>query len=177
MSSSSSSSEAAAAAPAPAVEKMVVLRSSDGHTFKVEEKVAFESQTIKNMIEDCDDSSFYPLPNVTADVMAKVIEYCKRHVEAADHKAQADPTNNVAKDDLKAFDTEFMKVDQNMLFELILAANYLNIKNLLDLGCQTAADMIKDKTPEEVRRIFNIVNDFTPEEEEEFRRENGWAFE
>jgi hypothetical protein len=25
--------------------------------------------------------------------------------------------------------------------------------------------MIKGKTPEEIRRLFNIVNDFTPEEE------------
>ena len=33
------------------------------------------------------------------------------------------------------------------------------------------------KTPEEIRRIFNIKNDFTPEEEEEVRRENQWAFE
>jgi S-phase kinase-associated protein 1 len=53
----------------------------------------------------------------------------------------------------------------------------LNIKELLDLTCQTVADMIKNKTPEEIRRIFNIVNDFTPEEEEEVRRENQWAFE
>lgn len=57
------------------------------------------------------------------------------------------------------------------------AANYLNIKNLLDLTCQTVADMIKGKTPEEIRTTFNIKNDFTPEEEEEVRRENQWAFE
>ena len=57
------------------------------------------------------------------------------------------------------------------------AANYLNIKNLLDLTCQTVADMIKGKTPEEIRKTFNIKNDFTPEEEEEVRRENQWAFE
>jgi S-phase kinase-associated protein 1 len=37
--------------------------------------------------------------------------------------------------------------------------------------------MIKGKTPEEIRKIFNIENDFTPEEEEEVRRENQWAFE
>ncbi|KAL6219175.1 hypothetical protein ACLB2K_012381 [Fragaria x ananassa] len=56
-------------------------------------------------------------------------------------------------------------------------ANYLNIKELLDLTCQTVADMIKGKTPEEIRRIFNIRNDFTPEEEAEVRKENQWAFE
>ncbi|MCI79441.1 SKP1-like protein 1B-like, partial [Trifolium medium] len=69
------------------------------------------------------------------------------------------------------------KVDQRTLFELILAANYLDIKRLLDLLFQATADMIKDKTPEEVRKIFNIKNDFSPEEEAEVRRENQWAFE
>ena len=38
------------------------------------------------------------------------------------------------------------------------------------------ADMIKGETPEQIRAIFNIVNDFTPEEEEEVRGENAWAF-
>ncbi|PHT42862.1 E3 ubiquitin ligase complex SCF subunit sconC [Capsicum baccatum] len=36
------------------------------------------------------------------------------------------------------------------------------------------ADMIKGKTPEEIRKTFNIKNDFTPKEEEEARRENAW---
>ena len=43
----------------------------------------------------------------------------------------------------------------------------MNIKSLLDLTCKTVADMIKGKTPEEIRAHFNIQNDFTPEEEEE----------
>ncbi|KAM3290149.1 hypothetical protein P3S67_018438 [Capsicum chacoense] len=56
-------------------------------------------------------------------------------------------------------------------------ANYLNIKILLDLTCQTVADMIKGKTSEEIYKSFNIKNDFAPEEEEEVKRENAWAFE
>merc|ERR1719174_3400528 len=80
-------------------------------------------------------------------------------------------------EEVKTWDTDFVKVDQGTLFELILAANYLNIKTLLDLTCLTVANMIKGKTPEEIRKTFNIKNDFTPEEEEEVRRENQWAFE
>ncbi len=34
-----------------------------------------------------------------------------------------------------------------------------------DVGCKTVANMIKGKTPEEIRKLFNIVNDFTHEEE------------
>ncbi len=154
--------------------KTIVLKSSDGETFEVEEAVALESQTIKHMIEDdCADTSI-PLPNVTSKILAKVIEYCKKHV---DTPKSDDSSNKTAEDDLKAFDVEFVKVDQGTLFDLILAANYLNIKSLLDLTCQTVADMIKGKTPEEIRKTFNIKNDFTPEEEEEVRRENAWAFE
>ncbi|XP_048128620.1 SKP1-like protein 1A isoform X2 [Rhodamnia argentea] len=154
--------------------RKITLRSSDGESFEVEEAVAVESQTIKHMIEDdCADNAI-PLPNVTSKILAKVIEYCKKHVDAS--KAE----DRVNDEDLKAWDAAFIKVDQvdqATLFDLILAANYLNIKSLLDLTCQTVADMIKGKTPEEIRKTFNIKNDFTPEEEEEVRRENQWAFE
>ena len=151
--------------------RKITLKSSDGEAFEVDEAVALESQTIKHMIEDdCADNGI-PLPNVTSKILAKVVEYCKKHVEASGSEEKS------SEDDLKAWDADFVKVDQATLFDLILAANYLNIKNLLDLTCQTVADMIKGKTPEEIRKTFNIKNDFTPEEEEEVRRENQWAFE
>ncbi|KAE8655018.1 SKP1-like protein 1B [Hibiscus syriacus] len=151
--------------------RKITLKSSDGESFEVDEVVALESQTIKHMIEDdCADNGI-PLPNVTSKILAKVIEYCKKHVDTPKTDDRS------ADEDLKTWDADFVKVDQSTLFDLILAANYLNIKGLLDLTCQTVADMIKGKTPEEIRKTFNIKNDFTPEEEEEVRRENQWAFE
>lgn len=65
--------------------------------------------------------------------------------------------------------------DANSSFQQ--AANYLDIKPLLDIGCKTVANMIKGKSPEEIRKTFNIQNDFTPEEEDQIRRENEWAEE
>ena len=77
--------------------------------------------------------------------------------------------------DIPAWDLEFMEVDQGTLFELIKAANYLDIKGLLDVTCKKVAGMIKDLPIEVVRKMFNITNDFTPEEEAQIRRENEWC--
>lgn len=63
----------------------------------------------------------------------------------------------------------------NSILTVRQAANYLDIKPLLDVGCKTVANMIKGKSPEEIRKTFNIQNDFTPEEEDQIRRENEWA--
>mmetsp|Transcript_25054 Transcript_25054/g.54516 ORF Transcript_25054/g.54516 Transcript_25054/m.54516 type:complete len:157 (-) Transcript_25054:314-784(-) len=152
----------------------VKLRSSDEEMFEVDLEVANKSQMIRNMLEDTGTDNPIPLPNVTSKILAKVIEYCKYRVDSS---KGSDDKPTVADEEKKQWDMDFVKVDQATLFELILAANYLNIKELLDLTCLTVANMIKGKTPEEIRKTFNIKNDFTPEEEEEVRRENQWAFE
>ena len=64
-----------------------------------------------------------------------------------------------------------------MLFELIMASNYLDIKTLLDLACAKVASQIKNKSVHEIRQFFNIENDFTPEEESQIMEENKWAEE
>lgn len=99
--------------------RKISLRSSDGESFEVDEAVALESQTIKHMIEDdCADNGI-PLPNVTSKILAKVIEYCKKHVETPKSE---DRGTNSGDDDLKNWDTEFVRVDQATLFDLILVS-------------------------------------------------------
>ena len=55
------------------------------------------------------------------------------------------------------------------------AISYLNVKGLIDLSCHAVAKMIEGKSPEEMRMVLNIKNDFTPKEEKKVCRENGWA--
>ncbi|GAU13993.1 hypothetical protein TSUD_263200 [Trifolium subterraneum] len=155
--------------------RKITLKSSDGESFEVDEAVALELQTIKPLIEDnCAHDKGIPLSNITSKILKKVIEYCKKHVEAVSFEEEKPCSNE---DDLKAWDADFVKVDHNILFDLISAAKELGIKSLLDLTCQTVADMIRGKSPDDFRKFFNILAAFTPEEEEEVRRENQWAFE
>ncbi|KAG2305061.1 hypothetical protein Bca4012_064139 [Brassica carinata] len=152
--------------------KKIVLKSSDGHIFEVEEAVALQSQTIANMIEDDCVENGIPISKINGEILAKVIEYCKKHVVLPDGDSSSS-----SKEEIKAWDAEFMNTDQSTIFNLILAANFLNVKDLLDLGCQTVADMITGKTLEEIHIVLNIEKDFNSEEEEEIRKENQWAFE
>ena len=80
---------------------------------------------------------------------------------------------------LSPFNQNFFEtMDQTMLFDIILAANYLDIGDLLDLGTNAVANRIKKcKDAEEIRQTFNVENDFTEEELEQVRKENEWADE
>ncbi|XP_019171912.1 PREDICTED: SKP1-like protein 1B [Ipomoea nil] len=150
-------------------EKMVRLRANDGEEFEVAESVAALSQTLKFVVEDAGglgEDSVIPLLKVDGNTLAKILEYCKVHAAAAG-KSNAEK---------KEFDKKFVEVDQAELYDLLTAADYLEIRDLLELMAQRVADMIKGKTAEDIRKIFNIKNDFTPEEEEEILRQNAWAY-
>ena len=138
--------------------ELLTLQSSDGQEFELEVKTAKMSETIKHLIED-----------------AGVEDNMKYHIE--NPLPEGDESAEKRTDDIIPWDKDFMNVDQATMFELILAANYLDVKDLLDLTCKTVANLIKGKTPEEIRKTFNIKNEFTPEEEEAVRKENEWCEE
>nr|AHW98770.1 S-phase kinase-associated protein 1 [Globodera rostochiensis] len=160
------------------------LKSNDDEVFEVDRGVIRLSTTLNTMFQDlgmdqaeAGDKMFsdpIPLANVNGAILRKVIAWCQHHKDDAPVGDDAESKERRT-DDIPSWDVEFLKVDQGTLFELILAANYLDVRVLLDVACKTVANMIKGKSPEEIRRTFNIKNDFTPEEEEQIRRENAWC--
>ncbi|XP_043707818.1 SKP1-like protein 1A [Telopea speciosissima] len=148
----------------------VFLKSSDGETFEVDESVVRVSETLKNMIEDgCVDDTI-TLPNVNSKILPKVIEYCKKRVT---HNG----SSKKKKEELQKWEAEYLDIDQQVIYELMLAANYLDINRLLDIEPEKVASMIRGRTREQIWEVFYIKNDFTPAEEEEIRKENPWAFQ
>ncbi|XP_034474564.1 S-phase kinase-associated protein 1-like [Drosophila innubila] len=137
----------------------IKLQSSDDEIFDVDVQVAKCSVTIRNMLDDCeseeDDNAIVPLTKVNAKILGKVLEWAKYHKDDP-QPTKDDESNKKSTAEMKSWDDEFLKVDQDQLFELILAANYLDIKSLLELTCKAVANMIKGKTPAEIRKTFNI---------------------
>ncbi|CAN4126602.1 unnamed protein product [Withania somnifera] len=154
--------------------KMVTLRSNDDDEFEVEEAAVIQSEMIKNMIEDGCATSVIPLPIIDSKTLTKVIEYLNKHI-TKDEKE--DPVEIGEEDDLKELDEQFLNMNLEELFDVIMAANYLNIHGLMELCCQSAADRLKNKSVRAVREMLKITNDLTEEEEQEIINDAPWAFE
>jgi S-phase kinase-associated protein 1 len=151
-------------------EEMIRIITSDGKEYALTKSIICQSNLIKNIIEDLDCSEMaIPLPNITSTIMDIVIKY------AAFHKNEL--SNNRTLKDIDEKDVELMKMDHKKLFEVILAANYLDLQGLLDLGCKTIANDLSSKTIDEVEKDYDIPleNRFTPEEREAIELEMKWV--
>ncbi|XP_058805724.1 S-phase kinase-associated protein 1-like [Phymastichus coffea] len=138
---------------------MINLESSDKQIFKVERKAAEQSITIKTMLDSMcsteeDENEVIPLPNINGPILKKITEWMTYHKndpslnEVGNLEKRTDITNQ--------WDKKYLSVNKETLFELLLAANYLEIKGLIDISSKAIANVIKGKTSDEIRRAFKF---------------------
>jgi S-phase kinase-associated protein 1 len=157
--------------------KIITLVSSDGDKYQISEKAARRSQLIKGIIDDYPDDPEVPLHNVKSHILQKIIAYLEYYKDAEPKEIEKPLPSNNFNECVEAWDYQFIDLELDLIFEIILAANYMDIKPLMELASSKVASIIKGKSPEEIRKTFNIQNDFTPEEEAQIREENQWCME
>jgi S-phase kinase-associated protein 1 len=103
-------------------------------------------------------SKVVPLPNVKANVLVKVIDYCTHYKTVEEMTPITTPFKSPKLEELvQQWYADFCKdLDNDFLFELVTAANYMDIKPLLDLMCLEVAVTIQGNTVPEMRAHFNI---------------------
>lgn len=131
----------------------LTLVSGDGREFNVERSVVVQaSATLRHMLEDADTDRLELPPLVPARVLTKVVAFLVHNEVPA---AISKPTSQLV----------------TSLVELVRATNFLDLVTLRALACQALASLMQDRTVEEIRTIFNITTQLTPEQEQEVRRE------
>ena len=142
------------------------LKSSDGKIFEVDEKILNTSKFFKDLIND------YPQPDqeitinqVDGKNLEKIIEYLKHYENEKPKEIPKPLPNNDIKSVLSEWDYNFINpLSIADLIDLINAANFLNIDDLVALtAAKLAAEMLTG-TIEEVREKFGIKCDMTEEE-------------
>ncbi|KAM0930047.1 hypothetical protein ACQ4PT_001222 [Festuca glaucescens] len=141
-------------------ERTLLLKSSDGAEFVVSDLEASQSKTIQGNIELMVFQKAYGLKDsaihlgVKSNILSKVVEYIKKHLES---DASGGGT----------WGAKFVDVDHETLCDFIIASDYLCIQGLLELASHTLKNKIKGKSPQEIRRMFNISSGSTLQQDEE----------
>uniref|UniRef100_A0A803MWW1 SKP1 component POZ domain-containing protein n=1 Tax=Chenopodium quinoa TaxID=63459 RepID=A0A803MWW1_CHEQI len=108
----------ASSSSSPPSSKKFTLRTFEGEVFKSDKNAARLSQTLKHMIKDLSDcNNLIQVPNVDSKILSKIIKYCNKHVVD-------NPESETTKDEIRQWHKDFLKVDQETLFKLILVIEY-----------------------------------------------------
>ncbi|XP_060183217.1 SKP1-like protein 14 [Lycium barbarum] len=146
--------------------RMVTLKTSDNGKFYLEESLAFQFELIKNMIKE-EGLSIISLPiMVNTEALIKIIEYLKKNAEIT---ASDEGFNNFKKEHLNICIAE--------LYDILVSAHYLKIKDLVDICAWAIYDKIKNKSIKAITEMLEIENDLTPVEEANINKETSGAFE
>lgn len=84
--------------------------------------------------ENEDEMVVIPLPNVESSTLQLVIMFLEMHNEEPMAEIER-PLKKPIEEIVSPEDAAFIDVELPVLFRLILAANYMDIKELLDLSC------------------------------------------
>lgn len=144
--------------------KKIMLLSQDDIQFEVSSNIIELSELVKTMIcnsdeDDDNDVQEMPLPNVRSSVLAKVIEYCRHYSEEPMSEIEKPLISSEMCDVVQNWYANFVDIDDEMVFEILLAANYMDIKPLLNLCSATVASKCKGKTIEEMSEHFRPLRE------------------
>lgn len=138
--------------------EMIELLSCDDppQKFQITKSQAKLCNLIQNILDGDQQAHEIEIKKVTGDILSLIVDYLKHH----DGKEPAEipkPIRSVKMDKIvdDVWDAEFInKQTKKVIFQIILGANYMDIKSLLHLGCAKIATLIKGKSPEEIKKIL-----------------------
>jgi len=131
--------------------------------FEISRKAALMCGLVKNILEGDKTADDIEIKKVDASTLEHVVEYLEhRHKELKKTgKLPAEIQKPIRSTEMRkivgdSWDADFInKHTKAVIFEIILGANYMDIKSLLHLGCAKIATLIKGKSPEEIKQILS----------------------
>ena len=155
-------------------DKTIKLRSNDNIIIELTRKAASKSGLLKGIIEDFPDDSEFPLNDVDGKTLEKIKLYLIHYQDKEPAPIKIPLPSENYKECVDLWDYNFVNEEFSIIISLILAANYMDIKPLLELCSSKIGIMIKGITTESIKKEFDITEPLTKEEEEQFLSEKSY---
>ena len=148
----------------------IVLISSDNQKIEIDSESAQKSHLLKGLITDFSNQQDpIQMPDIKYEILKKVVEYLTYYKDKVPKDIPKPMPSANLSEVIDEWDVNFINsIELDNVFDLINAANYMDISSLLDLSCAKIASLMKGKTVQEIRTMFNIECDLTDEELKEY---------
>ena len=130
----------------------------DQSVVEISRKSTEKSELLKGLLNDYPDSPELGVKMVNGKALEKIKEYFEHYENEEPKEVERPFKSKDLKECLSEFDYKFVSSLENNdeLKNLILAANFMNIKSLINLLSATIAHKIKGLNTSDVRNTFGI---------------------
>jgi hypothetical protein len=142
----------------------LVLLTNDNKNIKVSLTEVLEFKLIRNMLSiyDTENNTYeleedYEIPlDIQYNTLKKILEFSNYELN----------NKNTHIHDKSVFYNQYFICEDNLLFNIMNSADYLEYEYLLDKACDKLSDdILKCNSVDEVKKKFKITREFTEEEE------------
>ena len=178
---------------------VICLTSKDGDSFHIAYTIAKLSKVLQELVQenadehnvclrksadtdDSDDRGMISMdtPTISSAALEKVIEFCTLYsqepMKAIQGPLESEKIGDIVQDSYANF---IENSEWRLLLQLVGAANFLDIKPLLQLSCLGVISRIVGRSADEIRPMFGIHNpvngEWDREQLEIVQKENMWA--
>ena len=146
--------------------KNLILESSDNQKIEIDIESAQKSHLLEIYI-DISSNLQEPikLPDIKFDILKKIVEYLTHYKDKTPKDIPRPmPFSDLSKV-LDEWNVNFINsIELDNIFDLITAADYMDIPSLLDLSSAKMTSLNMNNTVQEIQAMFNIEPDLTEEE-------------
>ena len=174
--------------------KTIARLVSLSHKVDILESVAMQSKVLKEMLDNCSPvmaegnsivEEEVPLPTIHSEQLKIIARLIKTFPSftltkllvirwMVDHCDDLQENEGCLCNTLDEKDTYLNNLEEDVFFELMLAANFLDVPGLLDALAKVVAVKLERKTAAQIRQEFGIEDDLAREEVEAIQEEEEW---
>ena len=135
----------------------IILIASNNEKISLSKEAAMQSKLLETLINDLldDDKPIFNFYDIKYEILKKIVDYLNYY-------------NNNKHKEINKWDIEYTNIDINIIIDLIYAANFFDIKSLIELLTIKLDSIMMRKNPDLINKLINKNENNNIDEKELF---------
>ena len=148
----------------------IILIASNNEKISLSKEAAMQSKLLETLINDLldDDKSIFNFYDIKYEILKKIVDYLNYYNNNKHKKINRVIAIYDFESEMNKWDIEYTNIDINIIIDLIYAANFFDIKSLIELLTIKLDSIMMRKNPDLINKLINKNENNNIDEKELF---------